>query len=134
MGRPGESLRHARRHLPLQSSGEWLHGRFHVLFKWDYAATSPTGAYQELSIFGYEAEKKQQVLFDFDSFGTTATFRGDVKGKVWTYTLELSLEGKPAWHRFTVTEVTPKQCSWVNEYSRDRKAWTLFGEGRMAKP
>lgn len=115
---------------PFTGKGEWLHGRFHVLFRWHYAASSPTGAYQEVAIFGYDAEKKQQVLYDFDSFGTQAEFRGDVTGQVWTYK---SVAGSPAWHRFTTKELDPHRYAWINEYSKDGQTWTVFGEGKMTR-
>ena len=115
---------------PFKASGEWLDGRFHVLMRWHYAATSPTGAYQELAIFGYDPEKKQQVLYDFDSFGTQAEFRGSVTGKIWSYK---SIIGSPAWHRMAITEQDAKRCTWTNEYSKDGQTWTAFGEGKMTK-
>jgi|GEM_PF-7118936 len=119
---------------PFTAVGEWFPGNFHLFQRFQYAATSPTGAYTELAIFGYDPEKKEHLLYDLDSMGTSALFKGTLTGKVWTYTFELSLEGKPAWHRFTITEASPKQATWVNDYSRDGKTWTRFGEGRMAKP
>jgi len=118
---------------PFTMRAEFFPGNFHVLCRYEWAASGPMGAYSDLDILGYDPDRGRQVLFVLDSFGTTNAAYGTLKDRVWSYKVETLLQGKPIWHRFTATEASPRLCTMQSEYSWDGQNWIAFGEGRMTR-
>lgn len=94
-------------------------------------ASAALPALREREGSGHSPERRPHTLFHLDSPGPTAFPRGAPGGTLWTGTAERSLED---WQGLMTAELSPKQCTWVNEHSKDGRTWTRFGEGRRTKP
>ena len=95
--------------------------------------TGPAGPYQELTVFGYDAETKAYTAFGMDNTGFSATSKGSFQGGNWIYVLDTKVEGKPLKVRSTTSDTSMPSCTWKNEFSMAGGSWTLFGEGKATK-
>jgi ketosteroid isomerase-like protein len=95
--------------------------------------TGPAGPYQELTVYGYNAETKAYTAFDMDNTGFAATAKGSFQGGNWIYMFDIKVEGKRLKVRSTLSDTSVPSCTWKGEFSMAGGPWTLAGEGKATK-
>ena len=75
---------------------------------------------------------RRTTFFAICSLGDNIFVRGQVEGKVWTWTDEMTVDGKAMKIRATVTEDTPTSYSFKLEASMDGGAMVIE-EGKATK-
>lgn len=110
---------------------EWFAGGFHLVCR--TKGTNPRGAATGHSVTAYDQARKTYTFFAISSLGDNIFARGQVDGKVWTWTDEMTVDGKAMKIRATVTEETPTSYSFKLEASMDGGATMVIEEGKATK-
>ena len=110
---------------------EWFAGGFQLVCR--SKGTGPRGAVTGQAVMSYDPGRKAYTYYAMSSLGDNIFVRGQVAGKVWTWTDETTVEGKAVKIRATVTEETPTSYSFKLEGSFDGGAMTVLGEGKSTK-
>ena len=82
---------------------------------------------------GYDPMRKAYTYYAISSHGDNIFVRGQVQGKVWTWTDEATIEGKKMKIVATVTEDTPTSTSFKLEASIEGGPMTVIEEGKSTK-
>jgi Protein of unknown function (DUF1579) len=109
----------------------WFAGNFFLVC--NSSMTGPLGAVKGQSIMSYDPAEKTYTFYAFNSIGIGFFVRGQVAGKVWTWTFETNMEGKSMKGRFTVTEETPTSYAFKMEASIDGGPMSVVEEGKSTK-
>jgi hypothetical protein len=91
------------------------------------------GASTSQSIMAYDAGRKAYTYHSISSLGNAIFVRGNVDGKVWTWTDEITADGKPMKIRAVVTEETPTSYSFKLEASVGGAPMAVIEEGKATK-
>jgi hypothetical protein len=84
------------------------------------------------STMSYDAGRKAYTYHSINSMGSVIYVRGEVDGKVWTWTDDVTMEGKTIKIRATVTEESPTAYSFKLE-AGDGGTMAVVEEGRATK-
>jgi len=111
---------------------EWFGGNFAVVCHSD--GTGPMGPSKGLGIMSYSMEEKHYVYFGITSVGEVEQSTGTVQGKVWNWTGEGKMQGKPYKGRYTSTEQADGSHTFKFEMSQDAgKTWSVVMEGKSTR-
>ena len=110
---------------------EWFAGGFQLVCK--TKGTGPKGPSTGQSVMAYDQARKTYTFHAISSLGDNIFARGQVDGKVWTWTDEMAVDGKPMKIRATVTEQTPTSYTFKLEVSMDGGPMVLIEEGKSTK-
>lgn len=116
--------------ITFTESCTWFAGGFHLVCS--TKGTSPMGPSTGHGTMSYDAARKTYVYHAITSRGDLIYARGQVNGKVWTWTDEIPMEGKTLRIRATVTEETPTAYSFKLEMG-DAGSMTVLEEGKATK-
>ena len=112
-------------------SCEWFAGGFALVCR--TKGTTPRGAGTGHSITSYDPMRKLYTFYAINSLGDNIFARGRVDGKVWTWTDEMTVDGKAMKIRATVTEDTATAYTFKLEVSVDGGAMSVIEEGKATK-
>ena len=110
---------------------QWFSGGGQVVCS--EVGTAPTGPYQELSTYSYDADAKAYVVSYIESTGSSGTVKASLQGGNWIFQLDAKAEGKPVKIRLTLSDTSATGCTWKEEFSAAGGPWTLFAEGKSTK-
>ena len=85
------------------------------------------------STMSYDAGRKGYTYHSISSMGSVISVRGQVDGKVWTWSDDVTIEGKSMKIRATVTEESPTTYTFKLEASGDGSQMAVIEEGRATK-
>jgi hypothetical protein len=108
----------------------WFAGGFHLVCS--SKGTGPMGPSTGQGTMSYDAARKTYVYHAITSRGDVIYARGQVNGKVWTWTDEIPMEGKTLRIRATVTEESPTAYSFRLEMG-DAGSMMVLEEGKATK-
>lgn len=108
----------------------WSAGGFHLVCR--TKGTGPMGASTAQSTMSYDAGRKTYTYHSVNSMGSVIFVRGQVDGKVWTWTDEVAMDGKTIKIRAIVTEESPTAYSFKLE-AGDGGTMAVVEEGRATK-
>ena len=112
-------------------SCEWFAGGFTLVCR--TKVTGPKGPGTGMSVMGYDAARKMNTYHAISSHGDNIFVRGNVDGKVWTWSDEMTMDGKAMKIRATITEETPTSTSFKLEASVDNGPMMVVEEGKSTK-
>lgn len=110
---------------------EWFAGGFQLVCR--SKGTGPKGPVAGGAIMSYDPARKAYTYYAYSTFGDNIFVRGQVAGKVWTWSDEMTVEGKPMKFRATVTEETPTSYTFKLEVSVDNGPMAVVEEGKATK-
>ena len=110
---------------------EWFPGGFQLVCR--TKGTGPKGPGTGQGIMSYDPARKAYTYYAISSHGDNIFVRGQLDGKVWTWTDETTVEGKPMKIRATVTEETPTSYSFKLEASMGGGPMTVIEQGKSTK-
>ena len=111
-------------------SCSWFAGGFHLVCR--TKGTGPMGPSTGQSTMSYDTGRKMYTYHAINSTGSAIFVRGQVDGKVWTWSDDMTIEGKAMKIRATVTEESPTAYSFKLE-AGDGTAMAVIEEGRATK-
>lgn len=123
MGPPGK--------ISMMETCEWFAGGFHLVCRSE--GTTPVGAVTGQAVMGYDPAEQTYTYYAISSVGDGFFVRGHVDGKVWTWTLQSTMEGQTMKFRATITEESPAAYSFRLESSVADGDWMVVEEGRATK-
>jgi hypothetical protein len=109
----------------------WFTGGFQLVCNSE--DVGPMGKISSHSIYGYNAEKKQNFSFSIDSSGFDGPGTAKVDGSTWTFDGTATMGGKTFWFRTVVKLGSPTEITYKGEYSEDGKTWKPQAEGKLTK-
>ncbi len=109
----------------------WFTGRFHVVCNSD--GESSMGKIKGIAIMGYDPEEKAYTYYEANSMGEAVLSKGNVNGKVWTWTSETKMGGKPTKSVFTLTQESPDVQSYKYDLSVDNGPMQTIMEGKSTR-
>jgi hypothetical protein len=111
-------------------SCSWFAGGFHLVCR--TKGTSPRGAATGQATMSYDGSRKAYAYHAISSMGDVILVRGQVDGKVWTWTDDMTIEGKKMTIRATVTEQSPTAYSFKLEMG-EGTSMAVVEEGKATK-
>jgi microcompartment protein CcmK/EutM len=81
----------------------------------------------------YDPARKAYTFYAISSHGDNIFVRGQVQGKVWTWSDEVTMEGKKMKIVATVTEETPTSYSFKLEAGADGGQMMVVEQGKSTK-
>ncbi len=116
--------------ISASESCSWFTGGFHLVCR--TKGTGPMGPSTSQSTMSYDNGRKTYTYHSINSMGSVIFVRGQVDGKVWTWSDDLTIEGKTMKIRATVTEESPTAYSFKLE-AGDGSSMAVVEEGRATK-
>ena len=110
---------------------EWMPGGFYLVSH--SQGSSPMGKETGLAVYGYDADKKVYTYDEFNSVGENVHATGTFDGKVWTWTSESPMGGKPMKGHFIVTQTSATSYAFKFEMSEDGNNWSPVMDGTGTK-
>jgi hypothetical protein len=110
---------------------EWFEGGFQLVCR--SKGTGPKGPMTGMAVMSYDPGRKAYTYFAMSSLGDNIFVRGEVQGKVWTWSDEAVMEGKKVKFVATITEETPTSSSFKLETSVDGGPMTVIETGKSTK-
>lgn len=110
---------------------EWFAGGFQLVCR--SKGTGPRGPMTGQSIMGYDPARKAYTFHAISSLGDNIFVRGQVQDKVWTWTDQMTVEGKTMKVVATVTEETPTSYSFKLEVGGDGGQPMIVEQGKATK-
>ena len=110
---------------------EWFAGGFQLVCRTKGAG--PKGPGTGMSILSYDPARKAYTYYAATSHGDNIFVRGQVQDKVWTWSDEVTVEGKKMKIVATVIEESPTSTSFKLEASVDGGPMTLIEQGKSTK-
>jgi ketosteroid isomerase-like protein len=95
--------------------------------------TAPTGPFQELTTYSYDADAKAYIGFDVDNTGFSAAAKGSFQGGNWIFLFDTRAGAKPIKVRLTLSASSAAGGEYKQEFSIAGGPWTLFAEGKATK-
>ena len=111
-------------------SCSWFAGGFHLVCR--SKGTGPMGPATSQATMSYDPGRKAYLYHVISSRGDAFAIRGQVDGKVWTWTDDMTIEGKTMKIRATVTEESPTAYSFKLEMG-DGTSMMVVEEGKATK-
>jgi uncharacterized protein DUF1579 len=113
------------------SHAEWMEGDFFLVEHWDFELDGVTG--KELSIKGYDSERKVYTYHAFTSLGEAFYDTGTVDGDTWTWLRDESSDSATTKGRYTIKVTSPTSYTFRFETSTDGENWETTMEGNATK-
>jgi hypothetical protein len=113
------------------SHAEWMEGNFFLVEHWEFELDSVKG--KELSIKGYDSERKVYTYHAFTSIGETFYDTGTVDGDVWTWLCDEASNGKVTKGRYTIKVTSSTSYTFKFETSEDGANWENVMEGKSTR-
>ena len=111
----------------------WFPGNFFLVGTGD-STFAGMGNMKEQTTFGYDTQKKMYTYHAINSMGQEETSWGTVKGADWTWTDEITMNGKTYKNRFELHEDSPTSYAMKFNMSDDGgKTWKTVMEGKATK-
>jgi hypothetical protein len=110
---------------------EWFAGSFALVCR--SKGTGPKGPGTGQSVMSYDPARKAYTFFAISSHGDNIFVRGQVQDKVWTWSDEVTIEGKKMKIVATVTEETPTSYSFKLEAGADGGQMMVVEQGKSTK-
>ena len=110
---------------------EWMPGGFFIVSH--SSGSSPLGKETGLAVYGYDTDKKTYTYDEFNSVGEVVHATGTFDGKVWTWTSDSPMMGKPTKGHFIVTTTSPTSYTFKFEMSQDGANFATVMEGTGTK-
>jgi len=110
---------------------EWMSGGFFIVKHSDNK--SPMGDFKSMAVMGYDPQAKTYTYNEFDSWGDAITAKGTVSGETWTWTSEMTMDGKLTKSRVTIKEISKTEYTLKYESSIDGSTWTSGMETTLTK-
>jgi hypothetical protein len=117
--------------ITLKETCELMEGGFALVCRSE--GKGPMGPQRAVSIMSYDADKKAYSYTAAESNMPVFTATGQVKGPVWTWTVQSPMGGQTMTTRVTVTEKDAKSQDFVMESSMDGKTFTRLAEAKVTK-
>jgi len=114
------------------SHAAWMDGNFFLIEHSDMDMGA-MGKGKELSILGYDLDRKVYTCNAFNSMGEAETSAGTVAGDSWSWTSDEHMGGKTMKGRFTMKVLSPTSYTVKFELSQDATNWTTAMEGKATK-
>lgn len=109
---------------------EWLSGGFFVVGHSD--GMSSLGPDHEMSVMGWNSDKKMYTYNAFDNTGQADVATGTVNDDTWSWTAD-NMGGTPMKLRVTIKEVSKTQFTFKMEVSQDGTTWMTAVESTSTK-
>jgi hypothetical protein len=113
------------------SHAEWMEGNFFLVEHWEFELDGVKG--KELSIRGYDSERKVYTYHAFTSEGEAFYDTGTVDGDVWTWLRDEASNGKVTKGRYTIKVTSSTSYTFKFETSEDGANWEDVMEGKATK-
>jgi hypothetical protein len=110
---------------------EWFAGGFQLVCR--SKGSGPRGPMTGMAVMSYDPARKAYTYYAMSSLGDNIFVRGQVQGKVWTWTDEATMEGKKVKFVATITEDSPTSNSFKLEVSVDGGPMTVVETGKSTK-
>lgn len=110
---------------------EWMPGGFFLVMH--SQGSSSMGKETALAVYGYDADKKVYTYDEFSSTGEVIHATGTFDGKVWTWSSDSPMGGKPMKAHFIATETSPSSYTFKLEVSQDGNNWAPVMDGTGTK-
>jgi hypothetical protein len=110
---------------------EWMPGGFFLVSHSQGA--SAMGKESGLAVYGYDPEKKVYTYDEFNSMGENVHATGTFDGKVWTWSSDSSMGGKPMKSHYTLTQNSATAYTFKLEVSQDGNNWAPMMDGSGTK-
>jgi hypothetical protein len=110
---------------------EWMPGGFFLVSHTQGA--SSMGKVTGISIYGYDAQRKVYTYDEYNSAGENVQATGTFDGKVWTWSSDLNMGGKPVKSHFIITQTSPTAYTFKFEMSQDGTNWATIMDGTGTK-
>jgi len=114
------------------SRAEWMDGNYFLVEHTD-ADMPGMGKFKEVSVLGYDPDKKVYTYSAFNSLGMAETSTGTVDGDTWTWLSDEHMGGMTMKGRFTMKVLSATSYTMKYELSPDGKDWTTAMEGKATK-
>ena len=116
--------------LSATESCSWFTGGFHLVCR--SKGTGPMGPSTGQATMSYDAGRKAYAYHAISSSGNVIFVRGQVDGKVWTWSDDVTIDGKTMKIRATVTEESPTAYTFKLEAGAGG-SMAVIEEGRATK-
>jgi len=113
------------------SHAEWMEGNFFLVEHWEFELDGHKG--KELSIKGYDSERKVYTYRAFTSIGEAFFDIGTVNGDVWTWLRNEGSDGNATKGRYTIKVTSLTSYTFKFETSEDGANWENVMEGKATK-
>lgn len=110
---------------------EWFAGGFQLVCR--SKGTGPRGPATSMSIMSYDSGRKAYTYYAASSLGDNIFVRGQVQDKTWTWSDEVTIEGKKLKIVATVIEESPTSTSFKLEAGVDGGPMTVVEQGKSTK-
>lgn len=120
------------RKFAINSNAEWMEGNYFVVEHGDFDFGA-VGKGKELTIMGYDPDRKVYTYTAFNSLGQAETSTGTVDGDTWTWSSDEHFGGMTMKGRFTMKVLSPTSYTMKFELSQDGKDWNTAMEGKATK-
>lgn len=98
-----------------------------------YGGMSAGQPYQEVDVYSYDGKTKTYSIHSVANPGGVTVGKLTIQPGTWVQVSDVSMEGKPAKVRLTLTDVTPAGGNWKHDISVAGGPWVAAGEGKYAK-
>lgn len=116
----------------MNTHAEWMEGNFFLVEHGDFDFAT-MGKGKELTVMGYDPDKKVYTYTAFNSMGEAESSTGTVEGDIWTWTSDEHMGGMTMKGRFTMKVLSPTSYNMKFELSPDGKQWSTAMEGKATK-
>jgi hypothetical protein len=110
---------------------EWMEGNFFLVEHWEFELDGVKG--KELSIKGYDSERKVYTYHAFTSMGEAFYDTGTVDGDVWTWLRDEASGDVPTKGRYTIKVMSSAAYTFKFETSEDGANWENVMEGKSTR-
>jgi hypothetical protein len=111
---------------------EWMEGNFFLVEHSDVDMPG-MGKMKELSVLGYDSDRKVYTYSAYNSMGQAEQSTGTVDGDTWTWLSDEHFDGVTMKGRFTMKVLSPTAYNMKFELSQDGKEWMTAMEGKATK-
>jgi Protein of unknown function (DUF1579) len=116
----------------LTSHAQWMEGNFFLVEHSDMDL-GPMGKAKEISVMGYDPDRKVYTYNSFSSMGEVESATGTVDGDTWTWTSTEHMNGMTMKGRYTMKVISPTSYTMKFELSQDGTKWMTGMEGKATK-
>jgi hypothetical protein len=107
---------------------EWFPGRFQLVLR--AKQLGPKNPTMGLALVGYDNESGAYFFYEIISNGMAVFLKGTRQGRVWQYTCDRTVDGKPVGIRLVMREVSSEAWMFTMDESVAGGPWVRSQEGR----
>ena len=111
---------------------EWMDGNF-FLVEHNEMDLGPMGKGKELTVMGFDTDKKVYTYKSFSSMGQAESSTGTVDGDTWTWLSDEHFGGMTMKGRYTMKVLSPTSYTMKFELTPDGTNWMTAMEGKATK-